>query len=325
MLPAAPLFEIPLNGAGREPLQLEQDGEFVSLVVSNVSLREVVTVLAKTQGFNLVTVGDVDAPLTNSLERVRWSEAFDSILTAAGFTWFRRNNIIHMARLIDAAQLSPDLNGRQMELFELDFVSAEDVNSVVSGMLSPIGRVNVIVSEDADNRRTREMLAVEDLPVYLNRIREQVALIELSPRQVLIEAHLLQVDLSDDTRHGINFQHAFRSTGNILEIETTGFANASAAQAFFLNVRGGNLTGILENLKATNRCQDSCGAQDSLHQRPNSPYPDRRTARVPCDDDHGDQYDRERRVRDLRPNAHHDMAITTNTRSHFARAIPSWY
>ena len=118
-------------------------------------------------------------------------------------------------------------------------------------MLSPVGKSFPIASDPADNRRSREVIVVEDLPNYLDRIREQVALIDLPPRHVLIHVYVLQVEMGDENKHGVDFEHTFNMTSNLLRIETSGFANSSASQAFFFNVSGGNLSGLLEILQST--------------------------------------------------------------------------
>ena len=76
----------------------------------------------------------------------------------------------------------------------------------MKGLLSPAGNSWVIESSSTDNRRTRDIVAVVDYPANLAQIAEYVCQIDQPPRQVLIEANILQVDLNDECRNGVNFE-----------------------------------------------------------------------------------------------------------------------
>ena len=95
-------------------------------------------------------------------------------------------------------------------MFDLDFASAAGVSETVQNFLSPIGKVSVSASNHANNRLTQERVVVEDLPESLARIATYIAQVDQPPRQVLIEAHVLQVTLDDTTRCGVNLSELVR-------------------------------------------------------------------------------------------------------------------
>jgi len=245
-------YEVPLASSRPEEIRLEENDGLISLFVRNGALQDVLTALAETQGLNIVTADLIEVTLNITLERVRLEDVLDAILAAANYTWvLDDHNILHITSLANATDVSPRMQGRRIEVFSLDYATAEDVNSVISGMLSTVGQSFAITSDVADSRRSREVLVVEDLPEYLERVREQIALIDVPPRQVLIHVYILQINLNDENRHGINLENAFDMKKSLIELQTTGFANAGASQAFFVNVSGGDLTGILELLQTT--------------------------------------------------------------------------
>ena len=51
----------------------------------------------------------------------------------------------------------------------LNFVSATDVEKVITGLLSPVGHVYSTSVDSKDKHRTREAVVIEDLPTYLER------------------------------------------------------------------------------------------------------------------------------------------------------------
>ncbi|HRX82074.1 MAG TPA: type II and III secretion system protein, partial [Pirellulaceae bacterium] len=100
-----------------------------------------------------------------------------------------------------------------------------------------------------DNRRTQEVLVVQDLPGYIENIRNYIRRHDVPPRQVLIEAYILKVDLADDMRHGVDFEELFNVSSNMVQLGTTGFANAAASSGFLVNLSGGNLGAVVEMLE----------------------------------------------------------------------------
>jgi hypothetical protein len=254
-LPVPPM-EGRLKMAGSQPdpgLQLsrnEQNG-LITLVVRDKSLSQVLALLAQTQSLNIVASNDIDALISITLRDVPIEEALTAILSVANYTWVKRNNIILITSLTDATNLPADVQGRQIQVFDLDFASAATVAETAKNFLSPVGKVTVGSSSPTNNRLAQERVVVEDLPEPLARIAAYIAQVDRPPRQVLIEAHVLQVDLDDTTRCGVDLSQLVRISGSSLNFTTTGFANEKAPQAFLATLSGGDLGGVIELLQTT--------------------------------------------------------------------------
>jgi type II secretory pathway component GspD/PulD (secretin) len=205
---------LPLAGDAAGDVKLSQGNNgLISLVVRDASLSKVLALLAQTQDLNIVAANDIDALISITLHDVPLEEALTAILSVANYTWVQRNNIILVTSLTDGTNLSPDVQGRQIQVFELDYASSLVVSEAVTNFLSPIGKVTTTQSDPTDNRKTREMVIVEDLPESLARIAAYISQVDCPPRQVLIEAHVLQVNLEDETRCGVDFHALFRIAG----------------------------------------------------------------------------------------------------------------
>ena len=247
-VPQTEVLQVPLRRAGDGLIIHTEDG-LISLAARGASVTDVLTALAELQGLNVITQETVTGTLNTTLNHVPIQDALDVILEMTGHTWTRQKNIILVTSVAQASTLSPGSQGRQVEVFALDFVAATDVNTVVANMLSPVGTVSVVESAIDDNRRTQELLIVEDIPRYLATIRNYVRQHDVPPRQVMVEAYILQVDLTDDMRHGVNFDHLFDLSSNMFQLEGRGFGSATASQGFFVNLSGGNLTAMIEMLE----------------------------------------------------------------------------
>jgi type II secretory pathway component GspD/PulD (secretin) len=251
-LQAPQQYQIPVwSQDGQGQVELNARNGQISLVVRDAPVNHVVSVLAQNQGLNLVCAENISARISIVLHGVSLDDALTAILSTVGYTWVRTKNIVHVTSLTDGKTVPPDVQGRCLEVFPLDYASGGDVDQTVQGLLSPVGQSFLVESSSTDLRKTRDVIVVEDLPGYLQRIKSYIYQVDHPPRQVLIEAHVLEVDLKDDRRHGVNFKHVFSVLNNVVELELTGLANPGAPQALFARIGGGNLEALVECLKTT--------------------------------------------------------------------------
>jgi Flp pilus assembly secretin CpaC len=131
-----------------------------------------------------------------------------------------------------------------VHVFELDFASAVDIDQTVKGLLSPAGSSWVLEGSSDDNRRTREAVAVVDYPANLTQIADYICQADQPPRQVMIEAHILAVELNDDCRNGIFWEQILGVAGNQgnLGFVSPGVFNVTNPQ---LGDPGNNSTGFI--------------------------------------------------------------------------------
>ncbi|HYO25644.1 MAG TPA: hypothetical protein VEQ85_11935 [Lacipirellulaceae bacterium] len=240
----------PSHGDDNVQVRDAADG-LVSLMVRNGSLRQVVAMIAETQKLNIVFAGPSDTQVTASFERQPWETVLDALLSATGHTWTTRGDVIFVSSVDVAEFMPPDAGGLQVEVFELDFGSAVDLDQAIKGLLSPAGRSWITESDPADNRRTREAIAVMDYPAHVARIGQYICQADQPPRQVFIQAHILQIELTDDCRNGINFNHVIGLGSADITLKSVGFANSAATSAFLVDANGVGLDGLIELLQNT--------------------------------------------------------------------------
>jgi hypothetical protein len=253
---------IPLAGSPpADAVQLKQypDGT-LDLIVRDFSLSQVLSMLAQTHGLNIVAANDIDALISITLRRVPIEEALTAILSVANYTWVQRNNIILVTSLADPS-LPADVQDRQIQVFELDFASAMVVAEAATNFLSPVGKISISPSDPADSRKARELVVVEDTPTSLARIAAYIEQVDCPPRQVLIEAHILQVNLDDTCAAGVDFAALMRvadQSVNIISvpslnipIPTPSSPTEPTAPALVATLSGGDLNGVIELIQTT--------------------------------------------------------------------------
>jgi type IV pilus assembly protein PilQ len=247
---------IPLAGSlPPDAVRADADSGLVYVVVRDAPLSEILNLLADQLGLNVVTGDDVTARISVTLKNVPFEEALNHLLSVTGYTWVRQGNVLIVTSIAAASKLAPQAQGRQLRVFSLNYVSAADIDAVIQGLLSPVGQCFTSESTESDNRQTQELVIVEDLPGYLSRIEQYVRQVDRPPRQVLIEARVMSIELDDEARHGINFEY-LDSRNPSVTLTTQGFADvakyaAGEAPAFFANLSATDLNGLIELLEAT--------------------------------------------------------------------------
>ena len=127
-------------------------------------------------------------------------------------------------------------------------------------LLSPVGKSTIGASNSADNKLTQERVVVEDVPESLARIADYIAQVDQPPRQVLIEAHVLDIKLDDTNSCGVNLsalglKSVIDSTGAVASVvpklATNGFASATASPAFVATLGNANLGAVIQLLQQT--------------------------------------------------------------------------
>ncbi|MEN1681287.1 MAG: hypothetical protein AAGJ46_16995, partial [Planctomycetota bacterium] len=250
--PARPGFTIPLaDSTDRSTMRVANSDGKISLAVRDAPLRHVLAMIAENLNLNLVFASANDVPLTATLDNVPIDQALDSLLGASGFTWSKKGDVIFVTSVATAAGLPADVQGRRVAVLELDFAAAADVDQAVKGMLSPVGQSWISESSATDSRRSAEKIVVDDLEPYLQRIEQYVAEIDQPPRQVLIQAHILEVDLSRDKRAGVDLAGLARVSGATVSLHAPGLANSAASPGFLIEATGGDLSPVIEALIST--------------------------------------------------------------------------
>ena len=233
-----------------DAVQVDPRSGLVTIAIRDAPLDQVLGILAEQQDLNIICSEDVTARISITIKNAPFEEALAAILSVAGYTARRRGDFLLITSVSAAGSVSPEAQGREVRVLVLNYVSASDADVVIKGLLSPVGQSFAKESDDLDYRKTQELIVVEDLPAYLSRIEETVRQLDVPPRQVLIEAHILGVELEDDLVHGVNFSY-LREANPAITLGTRGFADPAASPALIFDLTTSELAALVECLKTT--------------------------------------------------------------------------
>jgi type IV pilus assembly protein PilQ len=230
-------------------LTLDMEGELITLHARGAPLADVLEAIAEKHDLNLVAGDEVAGVVTVSLKRVSLQAALRAVLLVNGYTWHQDGDILIVSDLSQESRTPDAQRGALVRVFDFNFVAADDIDKVVQGLLSPVGKTFITASQASDKRKTREELVVQDLPEYIDRIEQYISQVDRPPRQVLVEAHILQIDLRDELRHGVNLSALARVAGADVTLRTVGLAHPAASPAMFFGIDGTDLDVLVEAMR----------------------------------------------------------------------------
>lgn len=173
-------------------------GEKLTLNFQNISTREALSVIADFTGLNMVISDTVTGNLTLRLKDVPWDQALSIILQSRGLDMRKNGNVIQVApseeiaskEKIDLAakQEISELEVVRTESFQLSYAKAADMAALLkskdAALLSKRG------TAVADIRTNT--LFVQDAPSRLEDVRQFIKQLDVSVRQVMIEARFVE-------------------------------------------------------------------------------------------------------------------------------------
>ena len=193
------------------------DSGTVEIHVNDANLVEVLRMLSLQSQRNIIASNQVNGHVTANLYGVTVREALDAILHANGYAYREQGNFIYVYTTKELADIEKSEKQLSTEVYRLFYTPAANAIVMIKPVMSPDGQVSsttpatVGIAEggsDAggDTHATEDMLVITDYPDNLEKIRKVVAEIDRRPQQILVEATILQAQLSEDNALGVDFQ-----------------------------------------------------------------------------------------------------------------------
>lgn len=183
----------------------------ITLNFHQVDIRELLSALAIKRETNIVIGQNVSGKVSVHLYRVTLNEALHAISLAGGFSHMKHGETHYIYK--PKEENDPEADRLEMRIFELKYAEVDKVQEV----LDVIPGKRVIKFHEPS-----KTVIVEDTPENIKKIENILCFWDRKPRQVLIEAKILQIRLTDDMSMGVNWQKVLGDT----RIGTGGFSTA---------------------------------------------------------------------------------------------------
>ena len=174
-------------------------GDKLSLNFQDVEIRSVLQVIADFTDFNIVTSDSVSGNLTLRLNDVPWDQALDIILQAKGLDKRRNGNVIWIApaaelaarerQQLEAIAQRGDIEPLVTEAFQINYHKGKEIEAFLSRDKTVLSARGSVVVDERSNK-----VFVTDVSTRLDAVRKLIQAIDVAPRQVLIEARVVEAD-----------------------------------------------------------------------------------------------------------------------------------
>ena len=196
----------------------------LSMTMKDADLADVMDMISKDQRVNVFVSTDSAETVSFSLYDMTVPDAIRAIANAAGFAVEYYDGNYYVVEREEAGKYAPDALTR-VQPYELQYFEVEEMESLLQPYLSEYGEITVFAE--------RGMFLVEDTPEFLQRIDSLVASIDVPPTQVLIEAQILEITLTDEDSYGMDWIDLFSSGDGTGDYGTQGLSDPTSAGFFF--------------------------------------------------------------------------------------------
>ena len=196
----------------------------ISMTMKDADLADVMDMISREQRVNVFVSVDSAETVSFSLYDMELPDAIRAIANAAGLAVEFYDGNYYIVERDEAGKYAPDALTR-VRSFELQYVPVEEMQSLLEPYLSEYGEITVF--------NDRNMFLVEDTPQFLRRIKSLVGELDQPPTQILIEAKILEITLTDEDSYGLDWIKFFSSEGGTGDFGTQGLAEPTSPGFFF--------------------------------------------------------------------------------------------
>lgn len=217
--------------------------ETVTVSFHNTELREAMQMLSLQHRVNILIADNVTGNVSANLYDVTLDTAIRAIVESVGLAMEFRDGNYYILEHTDVGLY--EANGiTELRTYKIQYTTPSLVEDILVKHLSNHGEIT--------NLDDRKILVIEDLPAVLDKIEVLLAEIDREPKQIFIEAKILEVTLLDDESFGLDWTRLFTRGDNTGSFGTQGLGNPSSP-GFFFDLVSPNVEVVLNALKKRGR------------------------------------------------------------------------
>ncbi len=188
----------------------------IDLHVKDLNLTKVLQLLSIQSQRNIIASRNVAGTISADLYGVDFYEALDAILHTNGFGYREKGQFIYVYTTEEIAQLEDENRELVYEIVRLNYINAADASAYATTLLSSAGSIALsgeaedgfqpTLSDGGANQSAhQDTLVIRDYAENVEEILALVDRLDTRPRQVLVEATILQARLTEANAFGVDF------------------------------------------------------------------------------------------------------------------------
>ena len=231
------------NKASEAPPEeaVKVDAGNVTVNFKGADIKTVLSYISEVAGIDIVAAPDVKGMIDLKLSNKPWKVALDIIVRNYGFAYEREGDIIRVVTIDKLKQEEV-----KTQVFKVNYGKAKEIASSVEDI---VGERGTVMFDDRTNT-----VIVTDIPTNVYKIGQIIQRLDKETSQVLIEARVLETELGDSEKLGIDWNIKISASGAKRPI-TAPFnyfkADSQLIQNFYPLVQTGSDTNISTSTGAT--------------------------------------------------------------------------
>ena len=222
----------------------ERATSMTSFMFRDTPIAELFEMIARRERINIVLGKGVTGNVAVSLYDMSPREAIYAIAEAGGFQVLTRANGYVIVSPAQAATDTVPSQKMEVRALKVQYSEPALVAEILGKYVSRGGKVTVLPQ--------RQMIVVEDTAEGMQRIVALLREIDVQPRQIMIEAKILEITLDDNENFGIDWSRVFSADG-VNTIGTAGLAQRGTATGLIFNYVNRNVSAYLTALSNKGR------------------------------------------------------------------------
>ncbi len=226
------------------------DNDLLSLNFREIDIRGLISALAMQREINVVMSKDVSGKVSVHLYKVTLEEALVAITLAGGFTYQKYGGLYYIYK--PAKVKDPQQAKLKIWVYKLKYIKVEKVQEILEAF-PEMGLIKI--------HEPSKTVIVQDTPENIEKLKALISHLDTAPKQVLIEAKILEITLTDDMLLGVNWE---KLLGDV-SLGTGGFSRAVIPTTVPVSPVPSTGTGVFANvITATGTSKQFAAAVDAL-------------------------------------------------------------
>ena len=245
---------VPAIGASRTATYKARYRNLINLSLIDTDIRDALSALAMEQEVNIATATEVSGKISVHLYQVTLEKALHAITLAGGFSYHKHSDVYYVYKPKKAKD--PQIDRLEMRIFQLKYANVDKVQEILGGLPG----IRMLKFHEPS-----KTIIIEDTPENIKKVEKIIAHWDAMPKQVMIEARILEITLTDEMELGVEWAAIL---GDV-RVGTSSFSRAVLPAGQEVSPVPDSGSGLFFNLLTGSDSRQFAAAIDALQKKTN--------------------------------------------------------
>jgi len=180
--------------------------------IQNMEIQTLLKALAMKNQANIVSTPEVKGRISLNLSNATLEETLTAITKSMGLSWEKEGSVY----VVSGAAAKGAQDFKTVKSFQINYADLKELSKIIQWSFAK----SKIMSYENE-----QILLIEDQPEEFPKIQNLISSLDIPPKQALIEAQILEINLTDDTLYGLDWGDTFANG-----LSTSGQINTPGSQ-----------------------------------------------------------------------------------------------